>query len=85
MNKPVNFILVLCVIIFITTSCEKEAILEVSQSSLSFTEKGGTQTITFSVNKDWTASVSGGDGWCTVSPASGSADLKSITVTTTSN
>ena len=85
MNKAINFLLVLCLLISITTSCEKEPILEVSQSSLSFTDQGGTLIITFSTRKDWTASLTGGNGWCTISPGSGSADVKSITVTIAAN
>lgn len=32
---------------------------------------GGSQTITFSANCDWTVTVEGGDAWCTVSPENG--------------
>ena len=85
MNKIINFLSAFCFIAVIATSCEKEPILNVNQSSLSFTDQGGTQTISFSTNKDWTTSVSGGVGWCTVSPASGKSDISSITVTTVAN
>lgn len=85
MNKVINLISVLCLVVLFTTSCEKEPILEVSQSSLTFVDGGGTQTISFSTNKDWTASVSGGTGWCTISPTSGKSEIKTITVTTVAN
>lgn len=85
MYKTVNFLFVLFLSVFLFTSCEKEPILEVSQSSLTFIDQGGTQSISFSTNKDWTASVSGGTGWCTITPASGNSDIKTISVTTVAN
>lgn len=85
MNKAIKLISIFCLFLLLATSCEKEPILEVSQSSLDFTEKGGTQSITFSTNKDWTASVSGGENWCTVSPANGNAKLRSINIIVTTN
>lgn len=84
MNKIINLLSVFCLIAVIATSCEKEPILEVSQSSFSFSDQGSSQTISFSTNKDWSASVSGGT-WCTISPASGSSEVKSITVSVTAN
>ena len=84
MNKIVNLLSVFCFIAVVATSCEKEPILEVSQSSFTISDQGSSQTISFSTNKDWSASVSGGS-WCTISPASGSSDVKSITVTVTAN
>jgi uncharacterized protein YjdB len=56
--------------------------------SLDFTSDGGSSTITFTSNKDWTisTSTSGGDvSWCTVSPSSGKAGTNTVTVTTTQN
>ena len=85
MYKTVNFLFVLFLSVLLFTSCEKEPILEVSQSSLTFIDQGGTQSISFSTNKDWTASVSGGTGWCTITPASGNSDIKTISVTTVAN
>lgn len=84
MNNIINFLSVFCIIALIATSCEKEPILEVSQSSFTISDQGSSQTISFSTNKDWSASISGGT-WCTISPASGSSDVKSITVTVTAN
>jgi len=84
MNKIINLLSVFCFIAVIATSCEKEPILEVSLSSFNFSDQGSSQTISFSTNKDWSASVSGGS-WCTISPASGSSDVKSITVSVTAN
>lgn len=84
MNKIINLFTVFCFIALTTSSCEKELTFELSQSSLNFSNHGGTQTITFSINKNWTASVSGGT-WCTINPANGSSDTKSITVNVSSN
>lgn len=84
MIKIINFLSVFCFIAVIATSCEKEPILEVSQSSFTISNQGSSQTISFSTNKDWSASVSGGT-WCTISPASGNSDVKSITVTIAAN
>jgi len=84
MNKIINLLSVFCFIAVIATSCEKEPILEVSQSSFTISDQGSSQTISFSTNKDWSASVSGGT-WCTINPASGSSEVKSITVTVAAN
>lgn len=85
MNKAVKLLSFFCLTFLFATSCEKETLLEVSQSSLTFVEGGGTQTISFSTNKEWSASVSGGTGWCTISPTNGKSDIKAITVTTVAN
>lgn len=84
MNNLIKLLSIFCFIAFFSTSCEKEPIIELSQSSFSFSEQGDSQTISISTNKDWSASVSGGT-WCTLSPASGSSDVKSITVSVTAN
>ena len=84
MNKIVNLLSICCFIALFASSCEKEPIIELSQSSFSLSDQGGSQTISFSTNKDWSATVSGGS-WCTISPASGSSDVKSITVSVTAN
>lgn len=84
MNKIIILLSFFCFIALIAISCEKEPILEVSQSSFTISDQGSSQTISFSTNKDWSASVSGGT-WCTISPASGSSEVKSITVSVTAN
>ena len=55
--------------LFLFTSCEKETILTVNQSSLSFENKGGNQTVNLVANKLWSASSN--QSWCKVSPSSG--------------
>lgn len=84
MNKLIKLLSIFYFIALVAASCETEPILEVSQSSFTISDQGSSQTISFSTNKDWSASVSGGT-WCTISPASGSSDVKSITVTVTAN
>ena len=50
-------------------SCEQPAMLSVSQTALSFENKGGNQSVTLTANKVWTASSN--QGWLRVSPSSG--------------
>ena len=50
-------------------SCVKPTELSVSQSTLSFDNAGGSQTITVTANKVWSASST--QGWIKVSPSSG--------------
>ena len=56
--------------------------LTVSPTSLSFTEKEESKTISIACNTSWKASSS--ESWCTVSPASGSNDGE-VTVKVTAN
>lgn len=64
------------------SSCGEEDEVHVSQNSVSFTESGGTQSVTVTSNTDW--SVAGTTTWCTVAPASGSEE-GIITITATAN
>ena len=50
-------------------SCEKETVLTVNPSSLSFPDAGGSQTVTLTANKAWSASST--QSWCKVSPSAG--------------
>lgn len=84
MNKILNLLSTICIIVLFASSCEKEPIIELSQSSFGFSDQGGSQTISFSTNKNWSATVSGGT-WCTISTESGSSEVKSITVTVIAN
>lgn len=49
--------------------CEKETLITVDQSSLSYTDAGGSQTVTLTDNKQWSASSN--QSWCKVSPPGG--------------
>ncbi len=76
-----HFLLTLTIVIgcSLLASCEKETILTVNQSSLSFNNSGGSQTINLVANKVWTASSN--QSWCKVSPSSGDgSDNSNITL-----
>jgi len=69
---------------FCMFSCTKEvpAELNVTTTELSFTKDGGSQSISFSTNKDWTASSS--ESWVQV-PSSGTNSTTSIPITVEAN
>ncbi|MBO4537138.1 MAG: BACON domain-containing protein, partial [Bacteroidales bacterium] len=69
MKKILVFVLVLAAGVAALISCEKETVLTVDQSSLSFTDAGGSQTVVLTANKAWTASA--GQTWCKVTPSGG--------------
>ena len=61
-------------------ACQKEPSLTLSGStSLEMNADGSSATVSFTVNRDWTASAS--ESWVTVSPSSGSASDGPVTVT----
>lgn len=80
------FSCIVAIIAFATviTSCQKfvPAELNVQQSELSFTKEGGSQSISLSTNKDWTASASA--SWVKVT-SSGTSSATSISVTVDPN
>lgn len=51
------------------SSCEKETVLVVDQQLLMFTETGGSQIISLTANKPWTAKAD--QSWCKVAPTAG--------------
>ena len=57
----------LAVVLALLSSCEKETVLTVDQTMLSFTDAGGSQTVTLTANKEWKADAS--QSWCHVFPA----------------
>jgi len=75
---------VIMIAIVASYSCKKDvpAELKVTTAELSFTKDGGNQNITFSANRDWTASSSA--SWVKVTP-SGSSGATSISVTAEAN
>ena len=76
-----HFLLTLTIVIgcSLLASCEKETILTVNQSSLSFNNSGGSQTVNITANKVWRASSN--QSWCKVSPSSGDgSDNSNITL-----
>ena len=70
MNYKLLFALSVAAGLALLSSCVKETVLTIDQKSLSFTSAGGTQTVSLTANKAWTASVD--QNWCKVSPAAGS-------------
>lgn len=66
---------------------EPDAVSEII-SELNFATGTSNQTISFTTNKKWEASLSSPQGdvsWCTISPTSGNAGSVNITVSTTEN
>lgn len=59
----------LLLLLAVFTSCEKETVLTVDQTTLSFTAAGGSQTVSLTANKPWTASSN--QSWCKVSLSGG--------------
>ena len=69
MNRLVH-LAILCCIIGLVSSCEKDPFLSLnSPNTITFSEQGGTQKVSFTTNRDWT--VSSSESWCMVSPSSG--------------
>ena len=56
-------------------------------AAANFTTEGGSTIVTFTSSDAWTAEVinNRADGWCSISPASGSAGNARVTITTTVN
>ncbi len=67
MKRFATAIIIILLIAF--ASCEPETMLTIDQTSISFTDAGGSQTVSLTANKPWTASSS--QSWCKVSPSSG--------------
>lgn len=76
--------MLLCATLFLFASCQKAPELTVtSPSSIEFSADGSSGSITFTANRAWTASAS--DPWISVSPSSGEASDKPVTVTVRCN
>lgn len=64
------------------TACEKAPFVTMTgPRSFTFTREGGTQSFTFTCNREW--SVSSSESWIRVSPSSGSKSDNEVTVTIT--
>ena len=57
------------------TSCVPKTELSVSQSALTFDNKGASQTVSFTANKVWSATSN--QSWCKVTPSSGDGSANS--------
>lgn len=76
-----RFIQIILIILVgpVLASCQKEPFLFLSgQNNLVFSENGGSETITFSCNRDWTVSSSA--NWVKVSPSQGAANEDGVRV-----
>lgn len=69
-----RFLLILAIVIgcFVIVSCEKETMLVIKQTDLSFEKSGGSQSVNVVANKVWRASSN--QKWCKVSPSSGDGE-----------
>ena len=66
--------------VLLVSACQKEPSLTVSgPASLELSADGGSQTFTFTSNRDWT--VTSSDSWVSVSPSSESASDNPVTIT----
>lgn len=70
---------VLCATLLLFAACQKAPELTItSASSIELSADGSSGSITFSANRSWSAGAS--DSWVTVSPSSGEASDKPVTV-----
>lgn len=82
MKQLARLTLSLVGIVLLLASCEKAPYVAMSgPHNYNFNCKGGTETFTVSSNRDW--SISSSASWISVSPSSGVASDKEITVTIT--
>ena len=58
---------------------------DITNNGLTFSNEGGTQTVSFSTNMDWTITQTEGSTWCTPSATQGSKGNASITWTVSAN
>lgn len=77
-----KYLVGIALFLFVIASCQKEPFLQLtSPSSISFTDQGGSQSISMTTNRSWT--VSSSESWCKVSPTSGEASESGFSITVT--
>ena len=82
MRKVFHYVMLLVGISIFIQSCQKAPFVTMTgPRSYTFTRDGGTQSFTFSCNRDW--SVSSSESWIRVSPSSGAKSDNDVTVTIT--
>lgn len=82
MKKYISLLITSLAVMFFVDSCQKAPFLIMTGPRMfTFTRDGGTQSFSFSVNRDW--SVTSTESWIEVTPASGTATDGEITVTIT--
>lgn len=68
------------IVVLFISSCQKAPEITITgPASIELSEDGSSGTITFTANRDWSASWT--DSWVSVSPSSGSASKDPVTVT----
>jgi len=83
MKKYLSFFLFVVAGVLLTY-CEKEPIIELQQVEYLISEKGGSQSVSFTTNYDWSATISGG-AWLTISKSAGESKTASFTFFATPN
>lgn len=79
MKRTLNHALVLLCAVLLLFSCQKAPELTLTgPTSIELSEDGGSGSITFTANRDWSASSS--DSWVSISPSSGTASDGPVTV-----
>lgn len=79
MKRLINLLCSVLGLCLLVVSCQKASFVTLTSSrSFSFSRDGGSQSITFTCNRNWT--VSSSESWVSVSPASGSASDETVTV-----
>ena len=80
MKRFLQFALLLISAIVLLASCEKAPFITMTgPRTFNFTRDGGTQSVSFTCNRPW--SVSSTESWIQITPSSGEASDKDITVT----
>ena len=78
--KAIRLIAVLGGLLLAASACQEESSLTVSSSSsINLGANGSSDIVSFTSNRDWTATAS--ESWVSVYPSSGSASESAITVT----
>ncbi len=79
MKRFISRLIVLASLILMAVSCQKAPFITMNgPRSFTFTRDGGSQSFTFTCNRDW--SVSSTESWVTLTPSSGTATDGDITV-----
>lgn len=79
------YTLLIVSLFLVVVSCQKDEApsLFIKDTTIDLSNAGGSQTISFVSNMNWTAKSS--QNWCTISQTSGGASTQSILVTATAN
>lgn len=75
----VKYLLLIICLTSTFISCQKDTFLNLSTpETISFSDQGGNQVLSFNTNKAWTASSS--ESWCIINPTSGEAAENGVSV-----